>query len=312
MFKTYILGTLVLLLSLGNTFACDEKGETGIVPENDMFIGVNDKSANGITKREFFKVVYRLEKIYSSVFYQNGENLTFTRDWNEGSVNAYAYKRESNAYVVINGGLARHPEITIDAVALTACHEIGHHIGGIPVKKKGPGRIINGRVIKKSWASNEGQADYFGVMKCFRKYIQNDDNEKIIASMRIPNSTIRKCDREFSSRKDRAICKRSMAAALSLTRMFTQLINAGLEKAGKDFRLAPVSLVKMDAKVTSQTNDKHPLPQCRLDTFSQGALCDIHHSVDVSYSDLSTGTCSRVDGYRVGIRPLCWFKPPKS
>ena len=87
MFKTYLLGSLVLLLSLGNSFACDEKGETGIVPENDMFIGVNDKSANGITKKEFNKVFNRIEKIYSSVFYQNGETLSFKRDWNEGDKN---------------------------------------------------------------------------------------------------------------------------------------------------------------------------------------------------------------------------------
>ena len=312
MLKTYFLGTLVLLLSLGNAIACDEKGETGIVPENDVFIGVNDKNANGITKREFNKVFDRIEKIYSSVFYQDGENLNFKRDWNEGTVNAYAYKQDRNAFVVINGGLARHPDVTIDAVALTACHEVGHHIGGIPVKKKGPGRLINGRVIKKSWASNEGQADYFGVMKCFRKYIENDDNVSIVSRMKIPSDTKRKCDEKYTSSSERAICKRSMAAGLSLTRMFTQLINASLEKAGKDFRLPPVSLLKTDSKVSSEIDDKHPLPQCRLDTFFQGALCDKHHTQDVSYSSLSEGVCSRTGGDRTGIRPLCWFKPPRS
>ena len=200
MLKTYLLGTLVFLLTLGSAYTCDELGETGIVPENDVYIGINDKSSNGITKREFNQVFDRIEKIYSSVFYQNGETLTFKRDWSEGIVNAYAYKQDSNAFVVINGGLARYPGITMDAVALTACHEVGHHIGGIPVKKKGPGRIINGRVIKKSWASNEGQADYFGVMKCFRKYIENDNNVKIAASLKVPAATKRKCNQEFKTK----------------------------------------------------------------------------------------------------------------
>ena len=80
MLKTYLLGTLVFLLSLGSAYSCDELGETGIVPENDVYIGVNDKSSNGITKREFNEVFSRIEKIYSSVFYQNGETLTFKRD----------------------------------------------------------------------------------------------------------------------------------------------------------------------------------------------------------------------------------------
>ncbi|RLA64461.1 MAG: hypothetical protein DRQ88_03560 [Epsilonproteobacteria bacterium] len=312
MFKTYLLGCFVLLLSLGTGYACDEEGYTGIVPENDVFIGVNDKSSNGITQREFNQVFDRIEKVYSSIFYQNGETLSFKRDWKEGIVNAYAYKKDSKAYVVINGGLARHSEITVDAIALTACHEIGHHIGGIPVKKKGPGRILNGRVIKKSWASSEGQADYFGVMKCFRKYIEGDDNEKIVTKLKLPSATKKKCEAEFSDREEQAICKRSMSAALSLTRMFTQLINESLEKAGKDFRLPPVSLLKTDKKVVSKHDDKHPLPQCRLDTFFQASLCEKHHGQDVSYEDYSTGVCARSNGYDIGIRPKCWFKPPRS
>jgi Zn-dependent protease with chaperone function len=51
------------------------------------------------------------------------------------------------------GGLARDPLVTKDGFSAVICHEIGHHIAGAP--RKG-----------FSWASNEGQADYFATTKC--------------------------------------------------------------------------------------------------------------------------------------------------
>ncbi len=30
----------------------------------------------------------------------------------------------------------------------------------------------------------------------------------------------------------------------------------------------------------------------------------------VNASDPAPGTCMRADGYKLGVRPLCWFKPP--
>jgi len=69
------------------------------------------------------------------------------------------------------GGLARHETMTPDGFATVVCHELGHHLGGVPKKFSWFGN---------SWASNEGQADYFGIMKCLRKMFEHEDNVKIV------------------------------------------------------------------------------------------------------------------------------------
>ena len=46
-----LIGCLFLIINTPLN-ACDPMGETGIVPENDLWIGPNDKSANTITQDE--------------------------------------------------------------------------------------------------------------------------------------------------------------------------------------------------------------------------------------------------------------------
>src|SRR4051812_30887126 len=67
----------------------------------------------------------------------------------------------------ISGGLATRPSVTEDVLILIGCHEIGHLMGGEPLKS--PGYII----------SAEGQADYYATLKCARKYFQDEDNASL-------------------------------------------------------------------------------------------------------------------------------------
>ena len=151
-----------------------------------------------------------------------------------------------------------------------------------------------------SWASNEGQSDYFGTSKCIRKYFEQDDNQAIVANMEIPAFITQKCQATFSNAEEVAMCQRNGMAGLSLGNLFRALRRMTTK----------LSFQTPDPKVVTRTDHNHPQPQCRLDTYWNGALCDKSAYDDVSDSDYTEGTCNRVDGYSDGVRPLCWFKAP--
>ena len=171
------------------------------------------------------------------------------------------------------GGLARHQEITPDGFALVVCHELGHHIGGAPKKAS----------WYSTWASNEGQSDYFATLKCLRKTFRNDDNATIISKMTIPAAVKTTCEAQFTNVEDQAICQRGAMAGMSTARLFQALRN---QTTAPDFTTP-------DTAVATRTDDAHPATQCRLDTYYAGAICSQIDSDDVDQSDETSGVCYR-------------------
>ncbi|WP_157679897.1 M48 family metalloprotease [Bacteriovorax sp. DB6_IX] len=284
---------LALTMLTTNAISCDIDGITGIVEENSMYIPVGAKSAGGLTEDQFNRVIDKVEKVYKPIIKEMGANLVIERKWDDGTVNAYARQSGSTWHVAMFGGLARHETITEDGFATVVCHEIGHHIGGAPKKSSWWG---------SSWASNEGQADYFGTSKCLRKMMENEDNATIVANMDIPAHVTKKCNANFTNAEDITMCQRGSMAGLSLANLFRSLRNLSQE----------LKFTTPDSNVVSSTNHNHPAPQCRLDTYFQGALCDVDHNTDVDQDDALIGTCNRVDNYVDGVRPKCWYKPSNS
>jgi hypothetical protein len=196
------------------------------------------------------------------------------------------------------GGLARHETITEDGMSLVVCHEIGHHIGGAP-KKGGSAGGWGGGAGASTWASNEGQADYFATLKCLRKSFLNDDNIAIVSLMTVPKALTDACKKSSKNDKeDNALCIRTSMAGKSVSDLFSVL-----------GRLPATKFETPDSKVVTKTDDNHPKAQCRLDTYFQGSLCEIGMNEDVSQKEEVKGTCHGSLGHKVGLRPLCWFKP---
>ncbi len=289
MFKKILLAMLAFGL-IGQILSCDEHGTSGIVEDNEMWIGPFDKAANDMTKERFDSILDRVEAIYGPVIGQKGKKLVINRNWESGTVNAYAQQSGGKWMVSMFGGLARHEAITDDAFALVACHEIGHHIGGAPKKRSWYG---------STWATNEGQADYFGSSKCLRKYVENDNNIEIVKTLNVPAIVTEKCEANFNSAEEVAACQRGAMAGLSLGNLF------------RDLRKLPTELkfTTPDTRVVTKTDHNHPAPQCRVDTYFQGAICIKHHTDDVSDRDATIGTCTRANSFEDGLRPLCWYKP---
>jgi hypothetical protein len=289
--KILTLSTLALLNSnLIN--ACDIKGETGFLPENNLYIPVGLKAVGGINETQFNKVMDKMLALYTGTVASHNAKFVIERRWTDGTVNAFAHENTPGVFtIVMFGGLARHQAITEDGMALVACHELGHHLGGAPKKVDQNGT--------KRWASNEGQADYWGTMKCLRNYFESENNTAAVKSLAVPQDVVKSCSLIYTNDNERALCQRTAMAGLSVGRLFNDLSGESVK----------VQFNTPDKSTVSVTYNDHPASQCRLDTYFQASLCDHGFSEVVSDSDINVGVCSIRNGDTVGNRPLCWFKP---
>jgi hypothetical protein len=291
--KKSIFAAVAVTLTLGfgpQAISCDQHGFSGIVEDNSLWIAPNAFNSNGLTEEKFNSIIDRVEAIYAPIITAREKTLQVIRKWEDGTVNAYAQQTGNTWKVSMFGGLARHETITDDAFATVVCHELGHHLGGAPKKASWWG---------SAWASNEGQADYFAMTKCLRKYMETSDNISIMSKVVIPELVVEKCEKNFSNAEDIAMCQRGAMAGQSLANLFRALRRMTIE----------LKFTTPDTAVVSKTNHNHPAPQCRMDTYFQGALCDKDHYLDVSRTDANKNVCSRSEESIDGIRPLCWYKP---
>jgi hypothetical protein len=278
---------LATLIASQPVLSCSKDGKEGFLPENNLNISVNDKNAGGLTEAQFGSVIDTVEGVYAPIVAEYGGKLEVVRNWTDGTVNAYAEREGDTWKVSMFGGLARHKTITADGFALVVCHEIGHHIGGVP------------RYAGDDWAANEGQADYFATLKCLRRVWQSEDNARVVASMEIPKTLTDACNKQWSSATDRNLCVRGGMAGDSVAQLFGAL----------SWQAKPAKFDTPDPKQVTRTNDAHPATQCRLDTYFQGALCEKSFNEEIGQSDEVSGVCHGSTGATVGLRPRCWFKP---
>jgi hypothetical protein len=284
--KTLLHGLLALSLTSASVFACTMDGKEGIVEENNLRIPVSQKSINGITEEQFNAVIDEVVAVMSPIVKSHGGDLQAVKLWEDETVNAYAEQEGTTWKVSMFGGLARHETITRDGMALVVCHEIGHHIGGAPLYS-----------WKSGWASTEGQADYFATTKCLRQVWLKDNNEEIISHLDVPAKVKQMCGKHLWN-ADYAVCVRGAMAGDSVSRLFAALRTE-----------SPAKFETPDPAVVKYTNENHPGTQCRLDTYFQGALCDVPYTEEFSRDSEVTGACHKANGHKIGLRPLCWFHP---
>jgi hypothetical protein len=278
---------LATLIASQPVLACTKDGKEGFLPKNNLFIPVDAKGINTITETQFNSVIDQVESVYAPLVSEYGGKLEVVRKWTDGTVNAYAEQVGDLWKVSMFGGLARHKTITPDGFALVVCHEIGHHIGGVP------------RYGGDDWASNEGQSDYFATTKCLRRVWQSEDNAAVIRKMEVPAFLTNACNKAWTSQSDRDICVRGAMAGESVAKLFAAL----------SWSIKSPKFDTPDPKQVSSTSDSHPATQCRLDTYFQGALCEKSFNEEIGQKDEVSGTCHSSTGQSVGLRPRCWFKP---
>lgn len=268
-----------------NAYSCPKKTTSGFFPRNNLFIPVDAKNTS-VTEDDFFLLLGNIEKIYRPIVSRYGGVLRVNKVWGDGTVNAYADQIGNIWEVNMFGGLARHPMITLDGLALVTCHEIGHHIGGFP------------RYPNEPWASAEGQADYFATLKCLRYLWQSDDNASIVKKLKPSQFLVKTCAENWPLLNDKNLCIRTGMAGFSVAKLFADLRNF------KGLKFETPDLINVQTTLAHHAN-----PQCRLDTYFQGSICNKSVNDEIGQEDEVSGSCHKSSGDRVGMRPGCWFRP---
>jgi hypothetical protein len=263
----------------------------GFLPQNDLKIPVTGIRSGGLSQEQFNKILDKLEKYYTPIVAAKGGNYHVNRLWEDETVNASADRQGKIWNLNMYGGLARYSSLGEDGYLLVGCHETGHHLGGAP-KSSGWN--------SSSWASNEGEADYYSTLRCMRYILQNEDNVGYVNSHPVDLVLRQSCESAYADVNAQSICIRSGMAAMNVAMIFHDL--------KKDAEL-PNFNTPDPAQVT-ETDDSHPATQCRLDTYYQAAICVHEAKTELSDSDYHVGTCT--DESLSGVRPRCWFLPNSS
>ncbi len=290
------LGSLALVLIQTTAFAATTKKHCDFLPKNNLNIPVGMEMAGGIDEKTFNSVMDSVVAFYEPIIKSKGAKLKMNRLWKDGTVNASAQQQGKTWILNMYGGLARHTATTADGFALVVCHELGHHLGGFPQ--------VGSNDHTPEWAANEGQADYFATMKCFRRVFEKADNATAVSTMSVPSTVKAQCSSTFKSAQEINLCIRESMGGNDLANLLWMLSNGGKLNASKK----PAFDTPDPSKVKA-TDDDHPAAQCRLDTYFNGSICGVSYTEDFGTSDPSTGACAVEKGDKLGTRPLCWYKP---
>lgn len=261
--------------------------------EQDIYLP--ESELNSITKvsNDFKELVKRIHKHYDNEINHKGAILKVDYDLSSSAVNAYASREKNIWKITFKGGLLRHKKFDRDLFALILCHELGHHIGGSPLKF--PGHVDRG------WVSTEGQADYFATNSCLKKLFHHEDNAGIISNIKLPIQIVDGCA-NFQNINDQNLCKRSSLIAIKGGE-FTRSL--GRTRRGYKYPLPKID--NPDQTVVKKTSIMHPNPQCRLDTYFQGSLCT---AIEFPLSD-PYSNCTDIYSAYSGARPRCWYHSSK-
>ena len=259
------------------------------------------------------------------------EAVTFlTRPLYTGST-ALAITFLNTIYVDVAKIMARDG-VTLDSVALAICHEIGHlldlpsfavdgawtslarlawgRLGGLPFGKALAAALFRSSVEFRPPA--EGEMDYFAASRCLRKYFADDDNRAAVEGLAVPETLRGKCRRRFPDAGGAALCQRTAMAGMAFVN-FSMFANFKLwmgDPRHASRTMPPLGFDTPDSMVVGRTRTRHPLFQCRLDTFLAGALCDKPYGEGYwSAGPREEPGCTREEGRGHGARPLCWFSP---
>jgi hypothetical protein len=292
---TAVIGCLLMTQSAFGTFIPDKD----IKNKNQVF---SERDAN-MTQQEFDDVITKANAFYGPIVKSHGANLVINRRWTDDTLNANASQSLGTWTVNMYGGLARHPEMTLDGFAMVLCHEIGHHLAGFSFRKTFWGG---------AWAANEGQSDYFAAHSCARELWRNEHSTNAGFRANVNPIVQESCNRVWPTTEEQDLCYRVNAGGESLSRVLSAL---------KEDPVMP-AYDTPDKNKVSTTNHNHPEAQCRMDTTYAASICAQSFAIDLipgktksdqfgadAEVESSLYTCMEYSHFTEGLRPRCWFKP---
>jgi hypothetical protein len=298
-----ILGCAVVSLAL-TVFA---SAQANILPPNNLHLQDNLLGETNVTEEQFNTIIDSILESYQPLAALHGGKIEAYKGWSNSTVNASAQRMGGKWLINMYGGLARRPEVTPDGFAMVVCHELGHHFAGFPFVS-GIRGALNG-----AWAANEGQSDYFATHSCARRIWANDNAKNTTFESQLDETSVGKCNAQWSKQTDKNLCYRVTAAGQSLGNLLAALGDDPFP----DFSTP-------DSTVRRSTMDAHPNAQCRLDTYLAGALCKVSFNEKLIPGRRALGfgqgskaaekealqnSCVPERENNAEARPRCWFAP---
>jgi hypothetical protein len=243
-----------------------------------------------LTEEEFNSTVKRIRDYFTPVFAAAGKSINVYSSWSFPMNNAFATQDKNGTSVYFFGLFTMNKFMTKDSFLFVACHEIGHHLGGFP-KQTG----------SMSWASDEGQADYFAANKCYRELLKNDPENENADKLVLSDSVKELCKAQYPAEDEYRICLRSVRAGEDVGKMLDYMKTSVESKQ--------VLLLEPEPAPATKTLVAHPDPICRTHGILSASLCNRPSDVAISDTDETVGVCHEKNGDKIGYRALCWFKP---
>ena len=272
------------------------------LPPNTLSQQDRSEFTANISKEEFNRLIQNVVDAYMPLAQLHDATIKTYNDWEGATVNASAQQQGKVWLLNFFGGLARRPEVTADAFTLVVCHEMGHHFGGFPLKS-----------LPATWSADEGEADYFATHACARKMWENEREKNAEARTVVDTFAQEKCDEAFQTANEQNLCYRAAMAGKSLGLLVSTTLKTPVPQFDSP-----------DGAKVWHTVQNHPYPQCRLDTFFAGALCNVRFNENIipgkrflgwgangpdAEREAYQSSCSFKAAVAQSQRPKCWFKP---
>lgn len=180
-------------------------------------------------------------------------NYWWDLDYTHASYSTYTRPesgiREHNIFLF--GGYARIEGMTQDTVIATLCHELGHGVGGEPLKQKRDLEPI----------STEGQSDYYAYRFCLERMFKRIPARAPVVAVSPYVASL--CQAQSADAQALQFCYRGFQT-LEIERMLF-----------KQSQNVETSYETPDTSVVSEVNHSetfYPSAQCRIDTMVAGLL----------------------------------------
>lgn len=214
-----------------------------------------DRTTSTVTATSFVTIPHIINALHTKDFQAINATVTLTHDWEKPFFTAWAAQDKPNQYSLnFWGGLARIPGMNDEGMALTACHEVGHILGGTP-------RI---KIPQFLWSSAEGQSDYYATSKCLKTYFKYlHQTVKLKVPQTLSETAFTLCRTSFAQETDFLVCLNTHKGIEAFAAMLMHLT-----QYEREFSIETPSR----ERVRETMFDSYPEPQCRLDTLVAGAL----------------------------------------
>lgn len=235
---------------------------------------VTDPTTSSVTEESFHKIPRTVFNMNYQSFLANKQKVILNLMWETPYFSAWVKEEAPQSYSInFWGGITRIPGMNDNGLALIACHEVGHLLGGEP-RSKIPAFI---------WASSEGQADYYATAICLKNYYELlFATGKLEEPQEIDNVLYTRCRTKYVQEKDFLICLNIMDGIKGFSAVLYHL----------DPDKKEISFTQKGPKASATNYNSYPMAQCRVETLVAGNFC-----AKDKYP------CLKADS----ARPQCWF-----